>query len=117
MSNSVDLGNIKKGEIFFDEKKIKGPIKTIQKELDVLDKSFSSVGVSLNKLMNQNVIKKGRVDFYKGLVKKVNMQALAAKKLKASLDKKMEEDMYLYSIQLLDKRILELEKKIKDLEA
>ncbi len=113
--DSIDVGNIHKSELFLNEVKVKPIIKDMEKQLGELEKSLSIVNVSINKLVNQKVIKGNRVDAYRSLSKRAKAQATAASKLKVTLHEKYVEDLQFYPIQLLDQRIAALEKKIASL--
>lgn len=113
--NKKDIGDIREGEVFLNEAKVGPTIEDIEKQLGELEKSLTSVSVSINKLVNQKVIKGNRVDAYKSLSKKAKAQATAASKLKVTLHEKYVEDLQFYSIQLLDQRIAALERKIASL--
>ena len=113
--DSIDVGNIHKSELFLNEVKVKPIIKDMEKQLGELEKSLAIVNVSINKLVNQKVIKGNRVDAYRSLSKKAKAQAIAASKLKDNLHEKYVEDLQFYPIQLLDQRIAALEKKIASL--
>ncbi len=112
---SFDLNAIAKDELYLDEGKLKKQVKDMEKQLNVLNKSFKNISVSVNKLINQKAIKENRIDNFKGLAKKAQSQSMAASKLKSSLLDSYEKDLQYYPIKLLDERISELEKKINSL--
>ena len=112
---SFDINSIPKDELILNEAKAKKHVNDIEKQLDVLNRSFKDISVTLNKMINQKVIKENRIDNYKGLAKKCHSQSIAADKLKNSFLDSYQKDLQYYPIKLLDERISELEKKIQSL--
>ena len=112
---SVDVGAIQKGDLFLNEAKVRPIVKDMEKQFNELEKALKIVNVSMNKLVNQKVVKGSRAEAYKALSKKAKAQATAASKIQGMLKDKYEEDLQFYPIQLLDMRIAELEKKIASL--
>ena len=113
---SIEIKNIKEGNLFVNEDKLKSVVFDMEKQLGVLEKSLLDISVSVNKLVNQKVIKGSQVDSYKSLSNKTKAQSIAAQKLRNSLTLDYEKDMQVYSVQRLDERIAELEEKIATLE-
>ncbi len=115
-STTVKVVGIKKGDLFVNEAKVNGLVRDMDAQLAILCDSLSKVSVSMNKLVNQNVIKESKATTYKNFIKKAKAQATAAKKLRDTLASSYDKDLQFYPIRLLDERIALLEKKIASLE-
>lgn len=110
--DNVEINGIQSKELYLNESKTRKVLKDMDKQLDILQESLMSIHVSLNKLVNQNIIKGKYGENIKLIVKQSKIQSDAAKKLRTTIDRKFEEDVKVYPIQLLDKRITALEEKI-----
>ena len=109
---SVEVKEIKTGDLFVNESKLKTIVYDMEKQFGILETTLSHVSISINKLVNQKVIKGSQVDPYKSLSKKAKAQSIAAQKLRNSLTGDYEKDLQFYSLKMLDERIALLEKKI-----
>jgi len=83
----------------------------VSEELDLVEKSLQNVHKDLQKLLHQNIIKENQISFYEALANKSKGQAIAAQKLKNKLNILNSE----CTIQFLDYKIDELQKKIENM--
>ena len=106
------IDGISSDELILNESKTRKVLKDMDKQLHVLEDAWMDINHSINKLVNQNVIKGKHGENLKSMIKQSKIQSSAAKKLSSNLIDKFEEDVKIYPIQLLDKRISVLEEKI-----
>lgn len=106
------IDGISSDELILNESKTRKVLKDMDKQLHVLEDAWMDINHSINKLVNQNVIKGKHGESLKSMIKQSKIQSSAAKKLSSNLIDKFEEDVKIYPIQLLDKRISVLEEKI-----
>lgn len=106
------IDGISSDELILNESKTRKVLKDMDKQLHVLEDAWMDINRSINKLVNQNVIKGKHGESLKSMIKQSKIQSSAAKKLSSNLIDKFEEDVKIYPIQLLDKRISVLEEKI-----
>ncbi len=107
---------ITKDNLYIDEKRCKKLEKSIEKNLDVLEKSMMNIEVILNKAVKTGAVTSSRAKVFKSWGRKCKSQANSASKLKEKISTSFAEDAKNYPIKLLDERIMELEKKLASLE-
>lgn len=105
--------NVKKDQLFVDEKYSTPLISDIENELLSLKKSFMKVQLLINQSVSMGFVGGKRGTVFKSWARKAKSQAKQAEKLADSLKLNYQADVKNYPIKLLDQRIAELEKKIE----
>ena len=107
---------IKKDSLFVDEKKSSKLIASIDKNLELIEKSMLNIEGLLNKSINSGAVSNSRTKIFKSWARKCKSQANSANKLKDKINESYQADVKYYPIKVLDDRIAELEQKLAQLE-
>lgn len=101
--------------LMVNENKANGLIIDINKQLDNINTSLHKINILLNRATTLGLVKGARATAFRGWAKKSKAQADNALRIKDKLNDKYLQDVREYPIKLLDDRIAELEKQIKEL--
>ena len=107
---------ITKGNLFIDEKRCGKLEASINKNLELIEKSMLNVEKLLNKSLKSGAVTGSRVKVFKSWSRKCNSQANSAARLRDKIREGYEADVKYYPIKQLDDRIAELEEKLAKLE-
>lgn len=106
---------ITRDNLFIDEKRCEKLVSSIDKNLELIEKSMLSIEKLLNKSLKDGVVTGSRVKVFKSWSRKCSSQANSASKIREKVDGAYEYDIKYYPIKALDDRIKELEYKIDQL--
>ena len=107
---------INKDDLYVDEKKCGKLVKSIDKNLELIEKSMMNIERILNKSISAGAVTSSRAKVFKSWSRKCKSQANSALKLREKVEASYAEDVKKYPIKVLDDRIMELEKKLALLE-
>ena len=105
--------DIDKNEFYLNVEKTAPIQENIQEQLGKMYLSLANINVLLNKVVKSKIVKGTRAGIYKGWAKRTKGQVVAISKLKEEFAKNYAADLKAFSINAIDLRISELEKKIE----
>ena len=105
--------DIDKNEFYLNVEKTAPIQENIQEQLGKMYSSLANINVLLNKVVKSKIVKGTRAGIYKGWAKRTKGQVVAISKLKEEFAKNYAADLKAFSINAIDLRISELEKKIE----
>ena len=107
--------DVNKNEFYVNGEKANSIQSDMQEQFANIHSSLININMLLNKVVKNKYIKGNRVGIYKGWAKRVKGQANIIDKLKREVLKNYSRDLKTFSINDIDLKIMELEKKINSM--
>lgn len=112
-SQSKLSNGINRRDLYVDKKQMDDILNDIKKQLDIISSVYEKIGKNLNIALELGIVKNKYVNLVSGWAKKCVHETPYIDKTILEIDKLYNEDVFNYTVSLLDKRIAELEKIIK----